>query len=104
MFGTVARMRVKPGGDAMLMAWSQALMGKAIPGRISSTVYRSTDDPRVVWLSVVFESEEAYRANAASPEQHRRWQQMRSVLEADPEWFDGHVLMHGTPGDTWEAK
>lgn len=48
MFGTVARMKVKPGGDAMLMAWSRALMGKAIPGRVSTTVYRSADDPQVM--------------------------------------------------------
>lgn len=103
MFGTVARMRVKPGGDTMLMAWSRALLGN-IKGHVSSTVYRSTDDPNVIWIAVVFEDEASYRANAESPEQHRRWQQMRSVLEADPDWFDGHVLMHGTPDQSYLAS
>lgn len=103
MFGTVAKMRVKPGGDLMLMAWSQALMGN-IKGLVSTTVYRSTNDPHILWLSVVFESEEAYRANADSPEQHRRWQQMRSVVEDEIEWHDGHILMHGNVKDVWSVS
>ena len=94
MFGTVAKMRLKPGAEVVLMAWSQALLGN-ITGMVSITVYRSTDDPRTLWVSSVFESEEAYRANAESPEQHRRWQQMRSVVEDDIEWNDGQILMHG---------
>lgn len=102
MFGTVAKLRLKPGAETLLLAWSPALAGN-IKGHVSSTIYRSTEDPLIVWLSVVFEDEESYRANAASPEQHRRWQQMRSVLEEDPQWFDGNVLMHGTPGQQYIA-
>ncbi len=68
-----------------------------IPGVVSTTFYRSREDPRVVWASTVFESEEAYRKNAESPEQHRRWQQLRSILEVDIEWHDGDVMLHGTP-------
>lgn len=103
MFGTVAKMRVKPGGDVMLMAWSQALMSN-IKGHVSTTVYRSTEDPRELWLAVVFESEEAYRANAESPEQHRRWQQMRSIVEDDIEWHDGHILGHGNAEGHWTVS
>jgi len=100
MFGTVAKMRLKPGGETLLMAWSQALMGN-IKGHVSTTVYRSTEDPLVMWMVVVFEDEESYRANAESPEQYRRWQQMRSVVDGDIEWNDGHVLMHGTPASKY---
>ena len=78
------------------MAWNQALTS-GINGMIHSVVYRSTDEPDVFWLSVVFESEEAYRANAESPEQHRRWAQMRSALAADMEWYDGHVVAFVPP-------
>jgi len=94
MFGTVARLHLKPGGEALLMAWSQALL-KTVPGMRSVTVYRSTDNPLTLWISSVFDSEEAYRANAESPEQHRRWQQIRSLVEDDIEWNDGDILMHG---------
>ena len=95
MFGTVARMRVKPGGEMMIQAWINAF-SVLIKGRLSTTIYRSREDERVLWLTVIFEDEAAYRANAESPEQHRRWQQLRSVLEADPEWHDGDVIAHIT--------
>jgi len=96
MFGTVARMQLKPGADALLEAWLRPLL-VPIPGVVPTTFYRSREDPRVVWASSVFESEEAYRKNAESPEQHRRWQQLRSILEGDIEWHDGDVMLHGTP-------
>ncbi len=98
MFGTVARMQALPGGEAMLVAWTKALTLN-IRGMVHSTVYRSAAEPDVLWLTVVFESEEAYRANAESPEQHRRWQQMRSALAADPEWHDGHVVAFTRDGE-----
>ena len=96
MFGTVAQMQGLPGAEAVLMAWNRALTAP-IHGMVHSVVYRSTDEPDVFWLSVVFESEEAYRANTESPEQHRRWSQMRSALAADPEWYDGHVIAFVPP-------
>ena len=92
MFGTVARMKVKPGAEPVLRAWTQALT-HPIPGLLHTTVYKSRDEQDVFWMAVVFESEEAYRANAESPEQHHRWQQLRSALEADPEWHDGDVFV-----------
>jgi len=84
-------MKAKPGGEAMLIAWTRALT-TTIDGMVHSIVYRAADEPGVLWLAVVFESEEAYRRNAESPEQHRRWQQMRSALDSDIEWHDGHVI------------
>lgn len=102
MFGTVAKMRIKPGADVMLMAWSRALLMN-IKGHVSTTIYRSVEDPQVLWMTVVFEDEASYRANAESPEQHRRWQQMRSVVEDDIEWSDGHILSHGNAQNHWAA-
>ena len=96
MFGTVARMKGLPGAETVLMAWNNALTS-GIDGMIHSVVYRSTDEPDVFWLCVVFESEEAYRANANSPEQHRRWSQMRSALAEDMEWHDGNVIAFVPP-------
>ncbi len=43
-------------------------------------------------VAVVFESREAYRANAESSEQHQRYLEMRELLAEDPEWFDGEVV------------
>jgi len=43
-------------------------------------------------MAAVFESEDAYVANANSPEQHRRYQRYRELLSADPEWTDGEIV------------
>ena len=99
MFGTVARMKLKPGAEPLLEAWIQPLTSPIV-GLLSLTLYRSREDRNVMWISSVFESEEAYLANAASPEQHRRWQQLRSLLEDDIEWHDSDVMMHGAHGRT----
>jgi hypothetical protein len=43
-------------------------------------------------LAVVFDSKEAYEANANSPEQHQRYLEYRDLLAADPEWHDGDIV------------
>lgn len=93
MYGTIARMTLKPGAFETLqqqMADIQSELSTA--GWQSTTVYRSDDDPNEIWLAVVFESKEAYRANAESPEQGKRYEQMRALLQADPDWHDGEVV------------
>jgi hypothetical protein len=70
-------------------------MGLA-PGQIARTVYKMDADPDLFYLTAVFESEEAYRANAASPEQHERFMQLRALLLTDPEWHDGEIIDFST--------
>lgn len=65
-----------------------SLRGK---GWISTTFYRTDEDPNVFWMAVVFESRDAYRANAESPGQDARYVRLRSCLEEDPEWHDGGI-------------
>ena len=99
MFGTVARLRVKPGAEALLMAQARALRPDNSPGSprmqgwVSTTVYRSQRDPQELWLAVIFTDEAAYRANAALESQHQWYLRLRGCLEADPEWIDGDVLI-----------
>jgi hypothetical protein len=42
-------------------------------------------------LVVGFESKEAYRANAESPEQNARYEQYVQLLDGPPEWNDGEI-------------
>lgn len=91
MYGTVARMRLKAGAPDSAMA-EVGEDAAQIPGLISSYLYRSDDDPHELFLAVVFESREAYVANAERPEQHRRYVRMRELLEDDPEWHDGELV------------
>ena len=41
----------------------------------------------------VFDSESSYRKNADDPKQDEWYRDLRQMLEADPEWSDGDVLV-----------
>jgi quinol monooxygenase YgiN len=95
MFGTVAIMKPKAGQEQALVAlldkWWQERRPK-ISGAISSTIHRNANNPSELIMSVVFDSEENYRANADDPEQNDWYQELRATLEDDPRWMDGEVL------------
>ncbi|MCZ7542296.1 MAG: antibiotic biosynthesis monooxygenase [Anaerolineae bacterium] len=92
MYGTVARMRVKPGMEDAVMRLAEMEDAVGIPGMIAQYVYRMDADPNVYYLAVVFESKAAYFANAESPEQHARYLDMLALLEGEPEWNDGEIV------------
>ena len=96
MFGTIARYRLKSDQEARFMEEMKGFESNPPEGWVSTTLYRSTNNPNEVWMSVVFESEEAYRRNADSPDMDRQYQQMLEHLESEPEWHDGHVIHHET--------
>ena len=100
MYGTVARLRVKPGTEAELMALSNDPAYTQVPGWVSTCVYRMDSDPNEFFLTVVFESKEAYFANATSPEQNERFLQLRALMASDPEWHDGEVVDYSTAAAT----
>ena len=92
MFGTIARLRIKPGMDARMLELSHEYDTLDIPGFRGDLVYQSDDDPRVWYMVVVFESREAYVANAEDPAQDARYARFRELLDADPEWNDGAIV------------
>ncbi len=90
MYGTVARIQVKPGKVDELIALGRA--DAAPPGFVAEYAYRMDADPNTYYLVVLFESRESYFANADSPEQDARYRQMLEFLEGEPEWHDGTVV------------
>jgi heme-degrading monooxygenase HmoA len=95
MYGTVARMRLKAGAEEEIMQMSREDASQ-IPGFVFQHVYRMDADPQEFYLVVAFESEEAYRTNAASPEQHARYERYAALMDGAPEWHDG-ALVFSTP-------
>jgi quinol monooxygenase YgiN len=91
-FGTVARYRVKQGQDAGFLDQMKSFEDSPPAGWIYTTLFRSASDPNEVWMSVVFEDEASYRANADSPAMDQRFRALSDTLEGDPEWHDGHVI------------
>jgi heme-degrading monooxygenase HmoA len=91
MYGTVARIRVKPGMEQALIAELDAHAAQ-VPGYREGHLYRLDKDPSAYLLTIVFDSKEAYVANAQSPEQNARYQRLRAAMAEDPEWMDGEIV------------
>ena len=92
MYGTVARVRTKPGKGEELIKELSKENYRDVPGYRGIGVYRTDADSNEFWLAVGFESKDAYVANAESPEQSERYRKMRTLLVADPEWHDGEIV------------
>lgn len=90
-FGTVAKFSAKPGKEQDLLKMFSEIESSPSPGFLYSTAFRSLDKPSEFWVSVVYESEDAYRKNASSPDSNQRYQRMVELLEGAPEWHDGNV-------------
>ena len=97
MYGTVARMKAKPGTGELLAELGRQLDEDRPAGMVGTFVYQMDADPDEYILAVAFESRQAYTANAASPEQDARYQELRALLAADPEWNDGEIVYPASP-------
>ncbi len=95
MYGTVARLRIRQGAEAQFSQHLRDFTTLNVPGFVATYLYRTDADPRECYMAVLFESKAAYVANAESPAQGARYQQMRSLLESDPDWHDGEVSSFG---------
>ena len=99
MYGTVAHMQAKPGAGPQLLALAEEEEYTQIPGLVGEYIYQLDTNPDEYYLTVIFESKEAYWANANDPAQDARFQKIRVLLVSDPEWHDGeivHLFMSGS--------
>ena len=92
MYGTVARLQVKPGSLEALQAWGSSADSGKISGFIGTYLYQMDKNPNELYLAVLFADKESYVANAQDPAQHTRYLEMRTHLAADPEWHDGEII------------
>lgn len=97
MYGTVARMKAKPGSGDLLAEMGHQLSDDRPAGIVGTWVYQMDAGANEYIMAVAFESREAYRANADSPEQDARYQKLRALLEDDPEWNDGEIVYSDGP-------
>jgi quinol monooxygenase YgiN len=95
MFGTIFHMKPRPGTEkAIEDLFRREEKERSRPaGAIAAYLFRSRSRPGELAGVAVFESEASYRKNAEDPDQDRWYRQLRELLEADPEWDDGDVLM-----------
>jgi signal transduction histidine kinase len=88
----VARMRLKPGTGQRFADDLAEYPNLRIPGFVSIMMYRSDRDPDEYFVVVAFADKESYDANARDPEQDRRYERVRDLRAADPEWHDGEII------------
>ena len=92
MFGTVARMKFKPGAYEKMEALMKGFEERNVPGFLFTAIYRSKTDPNETWMTVGFEDEASYRANAEDPQTDQMAQQQQLLMAAPPEWHDGEIV------------
>ena len=92
MYGTIARLKVKPDRVEALQRLTASYDDLAVPGFVGTHVYRMDADETEYYLVVLFEDRETYRKNADDPAQDRRYREMRELLVEDPDWHDGEVV------------
>ncbi len=92
MYGTLMRCRPIPGKEKEIEELARrGLEEVRIEGLIGEYVLVPDKDPGEFLMLVLFDSKESYWKNARSPEQDRRYRELRALLAADPEWTDGEI-------------
>jgi hypothetical protein len=96
MFGTVYEMKPRAGQEQAvaehLRLWERERRPN-VKGAVAGYLFRSKSRPEVLVGVAVFDSEASYRKNADDPAQDQWYRGLRELLEADPEWNDGDVLV-----------
>jgi quinol monooxygenase YgiN len=90
MYGTVARIRVKPENREAFKQVTEGQGYDEVPGYVTSyLLFENDGDTR--WMLAIFTDREAYERNADDPAQHERYVAYRALLEDEPEWHDGEI-------------
>lgn len=96
MYGSIFRMKLKPGKEqelkGVLNEWERDRKPK-IQGTVHSLVLQPDNKPGEVVGVAIFPDKASYRANAEDPEQDKWYKKMRELLEDDPEWEDGEFII-----------
>ena len=91
MFGTISRLRPKPGHEEQVRAleeeWYRTIR-PSIPGLVVGAFGRPADRPGELIGVTVMQDEATYRALAARPEQDAWYRRLVEHLEAEPTWED----------------
>ena len=92
MYGTIFNLNIRPGHEDKLLAVMKEESTSKPEGMVAWFVMNP--DEKDEWTGVaIFESKEAYVANANRPEQHQLFLKMMEHLESEPTWTDGTYVI-----------
>jgi hypothetical protein len=89
MYGTVAKLKILPGKEKDMMNFGNQVRP---PGMVFEHIYKLDSGDNEYMMVVGFESKEAYKKNAESPQMNQDYLEYRKLLAADPEWQDGEII------------
>jgi quinol monooxygenase YgiN len=93
---TYFRFKAKPGERQAVVDkfqnWTSGRRPK-VNGFMRAVLTSSLEDPEEFIAAVMFDTTENYNANSNNPEQGAWYEELRSHLAADPDWFDGKLEM-----------
>ena len=98
MWAQIIKTRVKPGKEAELAQLEDHFKAAEQPGSglLRSTTMRDQKDPSVLYMMVVFESEEKARIRERDPQRQERlapaFAIMGDIFEGEPEFTDLDVV------------
>ena len=93
MYGTIGRMRPKPGKREELIALlSSPPSGAAAAGFQSAYLMRADEGDEVV-IAVMYEDQDAYVAMVHDPATDENFGKIMELLEDEPSWTDGEWLV-----------
>jgi hypothetical protein len=96
MFGTIYRMQPKAGQELAiaehLRRWERERRPEA-NGTVAGFLFKPRENSGELIGVAIFDSEANYRKTSDAPAQGRWYRQLREMLETDPEWNDGDVLV-----------
>jgi quinol monooxygenase YgiN len=88
------RFKAKPGQRQAVIdtfqRWEETRKAKA-KGFMRSVLSSNVNDPDEFMAGVMFDTTENYNANSNDPEQGAWFQELRSLLMGDPDWFNGNL-------------
>jgi hypothetical protein len=90
MYGTVAKIRVKPENRDKLRDVFKRQTDVPVAGFQSSYVLWENEGD-TGWIFVLFDDRASYDKNADDPAQHERYTEYRELMESEPEWHDGQI-------------
>lgn len=97
MFGTVGICKVKEENKQKIIDVFEKYGDVKIPGYRGVEIMFPENRKDEMIIVVWFEDRESYFKNANDPEQDKRYQEYRALMDGDPEWHDGDWI-HGPWG------
>ena len=92
MYGTIFRMKVKPGEQGNAISHFKDRSPQDIKGAIAVYLMEPENRPNELVGVAIFKDKTAYMANASDSLQHEAFSKLRACLVEDPEWTDGEYI------------